>query len=199
MANKKSFVVYNDWGSTFDVLNDDQAGKLIKHLFDYVRGKNPEAPDPMTKAVFMQMKATIDRDGEKYDAYLEKQKANGKKGGRPRKTQKTQAFSEKPKKADSVSDSASVIESAIDILLEKETKEAFAEWIEYRKEIKKPIQSERSIKSLAKKFKEEGLERCKAAVELSIRNGWQGLFFDMISEKEASKHSAVSEKMKKYD
>ena len=44
----------------------------------------------------------IDRDAEKYDVFCSKQAENGKKGGRPRKpneTQKTQAFSEKPKKA----------------------------------------------------------------------------------------------------
>lgn len=107
---KESFLLYVDQGELFEELTDEQAGKLIKHTFKYVADKNPEAPDQITKLLFIPIKQTLKRDLKKYETYLAKQQANGKKGGRPKKeeTQKTQPFIEKPKKADSVSVSDSV-------------------------------------------------------------------------------------------
>lgn len=101
--NKKSFVAYCDWQETFEELTDEEAGRLIKHLFNYVNDKNPEASDKLTKMCFIPIKQSLKRDLKKYESYIEKQSVNGSKGGRPKKTQKTQAFLEKPKKADSVS------------------------------------------------------------------------------------------------
>ena len=107
--NKKSFIAYCDWGEIFDELEDDEAGRLVKHLFKYVRDENPTAEDKLTKMMFIQIKQSLKRDLVKYDKYVDKQKVNGAKGGRPKKnpnlnteTQKTQPFIEKPKKADSV-------------------------------------------------------------------------------------------------
>jgi thiamine kinase-like enzyme len=106
---KESFLFYVDQGELFEELTDEQAGKLIKHTFRYVSDQNPEAPDQITKLLFIPIKQTLKRDLKKYEKYVSKQQANGKKGGRPKKeeTQKTQAFLEKPKKADSVSVSVS--------------------------------------------------------------------------------------------
>lgn len=88
MDTKKSFIAYYNWGNTFNQLPDDKAGQLIKHLFAYVRGENPKTDDILINAVFENMKDTIDRDYEKYSIYIEKQKKNGKKGGRPPKEAK---------------------------------------------------------------------------------------------------------------
>ena len=63
-------------------------------------------------------KKALKRDLRKYESYIDKQKSNGKKGGRP-KTQKTQAFLEKPKKADSVNVNDNDNVSDNDILLKK--------------------------------------------------------------------------------
>ena len=51
-------------------------------------------------------------------------------------------------------------------------------WIDYRKEIKKPIKSEATRISLAKKIQSEGFEKSKQVVDASIQNGYQGLFWD---------------------
>ena len=48
----------------------------------------------------------------------------------------------------------------------------------YRKEIKKPIKSKRTLKTLAKKMQTEGAARSKEVVNNSIQNQWQGLFWD---------------------
>jgi len=109
--NKKSFVAYCDWQETFDELSDEEAGKLVKHLFNYVNDKNPETSDKLTKMCFIPIKQSLKRDLKKYEKYVHKQSVNGKKGGRPKNptlSQKTQPFIEKPKKADSVSVSDNV-------------------------------------------------------------------------------------------
>jgi hypothetical protein len=117
--NKKSFISYCDWGETFDELDDAQAGKLVKHLFNYVRDRKPES-DQITKLLFIPIKQTLKRDLTKYKTYVEKQRENGSKGGRPKNPKKPKeptGYSgnpTEPKKADSVSDSVNVNDSVID-------------------------------------------------------------------------------------
>ena len=109
--NKKSFVAYCDWEETFEELSDEEAGKLIKHLFKYVNDKNPETSDKLTKMCFIPIKQSLKRDLKKYEKYIEKQSVNGKKGGRPKNPtllEITQPLIEEPKKADSVSVSDNV-------------------------------------------------------------------------------------------
>ena len=120
--NKKSFVAYCDWQETFEELSDEEAGKLVKHLFNYVNDKNPETSDKLTKMCFIPIKQSLKRDLKKYEKYVEKQSVNGKKGGRPKNptlSEITQPFIEKPKKADSVSVSVSVNDNVINKQKEK--------------------------------------------------------------------------------
>jgi hypothetical protein len=100
--NKNSFIAYLDWGSTFDELDETEAGQLIKLIFNYVRDKDPEAPNRLIKIAFDPIKQDLKRDLKKWVGYIEKQRVNGVKGGRPKETQITQAFFEEPKKADNV-------------------------------------------------------------------------------------------------
>jgi len=107
--DKKSFILYMDQRGIFDKLSDEQAGKLIKHIFSYCADENPEA-EFIIDIAFESIKQTLKRDLKKYNVFVDRQRINGSKGGRPKKkkeTQKTQAFFEKPKKPDSVSDSVS--------------------------------------------------------------------------------------------
>ena len=112
MANgKKSFVAYCDWLESFEELTDEEAGKLAKHLFKYVNDLNPEAPDKLTKMMFIPIKQSLKRDLRKYESYIDKQSENGKRGGRPKKPKKPKPFTEnptEPKKAESVNDNVSV-------------------------------------------------------------------------------------------
>ena len=107
---KKSFLMYCDQRGIFDKLPDEYAGRLIKHIFSYVNDENPETDDLVLTMAFEGIKTALKRDLQKYQEFVEKQRVNGKSGGRPKKpneSQKTQAFSEKPKKADNDSDSVS--------------------------------------------------------------------------------------------
>jgi hypothetical protein len=113
---KKSILFYVDWHDTFKELNDEDAGKLIKHIFAYVNDENPICDDLIINIAFEPIKQSLKRDLKRYEEYIDKQSVNGAKGGRPKKateTQITQPFFEKPKKADSVSDSVNDNESDI--------------------------------------------------------------------------------------
>lgn len=75
--NKKSFILYVDNKPTFEELSDDEAGRLIKHIFRYVSDENPQAPDRITKICFEQIKAQLKRDLVKYDEKRKKDSENG--------------------------------------------------------------------------------------------------------------------------
>ena len=114
--DKKSFILYTDQSGVFKQLPDEIAGKLIKHIFAYVNDENPICDDLIINIAFEPIKQSLKRDLKRYEEYIEKQSLNGAKGGRPKKateTQETQPFFEKPKKADSVSDSVNDNESDI--------------------------------------------------------------------------------------
>jgi len=108
--DKTSFILYCDQQGVFNKLPDEIAGKLIKHIFAYVNDENPPCDDLLLTIAFEPIKTQLKRDLRKYDDYIEKQKFNGAKGGRPKKdeeTQITQPFFQEPKKADNVNDNVS--------------------------------------------------------------------------------------------
>ena len=59
----------------------------------------------------------------------------------------------------------------------------FADWLDYRKKIKKPITIEATFDSLVKTFNSESIEKIRWVVNHSIQNGYQGLFWDKYTEK----------------
>ena len=65
--NKKGIIVYADWIELFETLEDDEAGKLIKHFFRYVNDKNPKAPDRITELSFIPIKLSLKRDLKKWE------------------------------------------------------------------------------------------------------------------------------------
>jgi uncharacterized phage protein (TIGR02220 family) len=104
--DKTSFILYADQRSYFDKLTDDEAGRLIKHIFSYVNDENPNPVDRITDLSFEPIKLQLKRDLIKYESIVNRNKSNGSLGGRP-KTQEepkkpTGLFGNpiKPKKAD---------------------------------------------------------------------------------------------------
>lgn len=76
---KKSFLFYTNWGNTFDELSNEDAGKLIKHICDYVRDKNPQTDNILIKAVFANIKSILKMDLDKWNAKSLKNSENAKK------------------------------------------------------------------------------------------------------------------------
>ena len=109
--NKKSFLLYCDLLHTVKKLNDEQAGKLFKHVLEYVNDLNPETEDIITDLCFEPIKQNLKRDLQKYEKIREKKREAGKIGANKRWQNMADAKSVKSdiaKIAVSVSDSVSV-------------------------------------------------------------------------------------------
>jgi len=85
MANgKKSFILYCDQKGTWEKLDNEQAGKLIKHIIAYVNDDNPPEPDFVTGLAFEPIKAQLKRDLKKWENQHERRVEAGRKGGQAR-------------------------------------------------------------------------------------------------------------------
>jgi hypothetical protein len=81
---KNAFLLYKNHAEIFEKLSDEQAGKLIKAIFEYERtGMTPEL-EPLLDMAFTPIKQTIDIDAEKYAQKVEKRREAGSKGGKQR-------------------------------------------------------------------------------------------------------------------
>jgi len=82
--NKKSFILYCDIIHTIEKLNDDDAGKLFKHVLRYVNDLNPETDHLITEIAFEPIKQQLKRDLVKFQDKISKLSENGKKGAEKR-------------------------------------------------------------------------------------------------------------------
>lgn len=118
-SEQKSFLLYLDALDILDDLDDKDAGKLFKAIKTYKKGGEVELSQ-MLKIAFTPIKNHLDRDEKKYLRIVERNRVNGRKGGRPKGsgvTQsnpenpvgylETQRNPEEPKKADSDNDNDS--------------------------------------------------------------------------------------------
>lgn len=81
MNGKKSFVLYTDQKEVFDELTDEDAGKLIKHIFAYVNDENPEQTDKLLKIAFLPIKTQLKRDLIVWDEKKQQRAEAGRMGG----------------------------------------------------------------------------------------------------------------------
>jgi len=54
----------------------------------------------------------------------------------------------------------------------------FFNWLEYRKDIKKEITNNKTLKALVDRLNKESVDKCKWVINHSIENNYQGLFWD---------------------
>ena len=191
--DKKKVIVYSDWIDLFEALEDDEAGRLIKHFFRYINDLDPTS-DRLTEISFIPIKQTLKRDLQSWNEKRNKNSQNGKLGGRPKKSEekptKANGFLEKPTKAKkAVSDSVSVSDNVI--LLEKETKEIdfspfgddfkihWVTWTAYKKSqfgfrYKELKTEQMAFNDLVKKANSNKLHAI-SIINNSMVNGWKGL------------------------
>ena len=123
MEGKKSFVLYADVKTTLDELTDEQAGKLFKTVLDYVNDENPEIDDAFVRLAFAPIRQQLKRDLDKWLKRSVINSKNGKKGGRPKESEKSESVNLQAKKADNDNDNVNVIVNDNDnvIVIENET------------------------------------------------------------------------------
>lgn len=101
----KNFVVFTELEQQAAGLTDAQMGQLFRAMFRYHRGEEPDFRDPMVELAFAFVRPAMDRNREKYEETCQRNRENGRKGGRPPAGrgeavgEKTHPVSPKPKKA----------------------------------------------------------------------------------------------------
>lgn len=81
MQGKKSFVLYADQREVFEELSNEDAGKLIKHIYAYVNDENPETEDKIIRLAFLPIKTQLKRDLKLWEDKKQVRSEAGKKGG----------------------------------------------------------------------------------------------------------------------
>ena len=81
LNDKKSFLLYTEYAETFNELSDEDAGKLIKAIFNYVQYGKLDELKGILKIAFIPIKQNIDRDIEKWKQIRTKRSEAGKIGG----------------------------------------------------------------------------------------------------------------------
>lgn len=112
MSDKKSFVFYTEYREHLEMLPPEQIGELMLALIDYQEtGEVPDLPKGSALAMcFSFIKKRMDKDNIKYEEKCERNKENGKKGGRPAKEPVIEETDNNPKKPNGFSKNRTVIE-----------------------------------------------------------------------------------------
>ena len=78
---KDSFILYLEQKAIFDELDNEEAGALIKAIFEYQStGETPNL-DKSLKLAFIPIKGTLDRNEAKWENEIQKRREAGKLGG----------------------------------------------------------------------------------------------------------------------
>lgn len=194
--------VFGDLSATVDLLSDAEAGRLLKSLLHYINGGEDELLG-QEKLVFAMLKSQIDRDAASYAAFTDKQRENGKKGGRPTKanafsknpknpglfseTQKSQE-KEKDKEEDEDKDikgakaPSRARKPAPDVLssLAPEVQAAFRDFVAMRVKMRKPMTDRAIALAVGKLLEVAGDDPSAqvAAINRTIEHGWQTFYPD---------------------
>lgn len=82
-----SFILYTSYYALIEGLTDEQLGQLTRAIFLYARDGEIICIEPVVRMAFGFIVDDMKRNKAKYEEKVERWRANGKKGGRPRKNQ----------------------------------------------------------------------------------------------------------------
>ena len=82
---KESFILYTEQKEVIDKLTDEQAGKLIKAIYEYVETEKMPELDPLLDIVIIPFKQNIDRNIGKWEQIKQKRSEAGKIGAEIKK------------------------------------------------------------------------------------------------------------------
>jgi len=198
MAEGKKIVsVYVDWVDVFEKLEDDEAGRLIKHFFRYVNDQNPQVPDRLTDIAFEPIKKQLQRDLDKWEAVCERNRKNGMNGGRPKTEVNREnpvglsGFTEKPKKPDTDTDTDTDIYDTDKDIIEKKKfsfkKSLIAlgveeilitDWLTVRKQ-KKAANTETAFIAVKREIELSSISP-NECIRIAVEKSWQGFKAEWI-------------------
>lgn len=82
---KDSFILYTEQKEVINKLSNEQAGKLIKAIYEYVETEKMPELDPLLDIVIIPFKQNIDRNADKYEEIKQKRSLAGKAGAKIKK------------------------------------------------------------------------------------------------------------------
>lgn len=197
---RDGIIIYVQQYEAIKDLSQSDKGLLLDAIFHYhITGEVMQELPPMILMAFTFIRTSIDSNTRKYEAIVERNRENGKKGGRPRnpnnpsepkkptglkKTQANPNNPSEPKKADTDTDRKDTKTKtvSIDDLFSNENillKPIVSEWIAYKKEIKDPYKTVRGMKAFVKELQKLSNNDPKVAKEIterSMANNWKGIF-----------------------
>ena len=91
--DKTSFVLYSDQRTLIELLSNEQAGVLLKHIFAYVNDENPICEDQLINIAFEPIKQQFKRDLVKWERTKEGRSKAGLASAEARKSNKLQQTS----------------------------------------------------------------------------------------------------------
>lgn len=199
---RDGIIIYVQQYEAIKDLSQSDKGLLLDAIFHYhITGEVMQELPPMVLMAFTFIRTSIDSNTRKYEAIVERNRENGKKGGRPRnpnnpsepkkptglkKTQANPNNPSEPKKADTdtvkdTEDTKTKTESIDDLFSNENVllKPIVSEWIAYKKEIKDPYKTVRGMKAFVKELQKLSNNDPKVAKEIterSMANNWKGIF-----------------------
>lgn len=129
---RKRFFFYIDYFENMEDLSDADVRGLLGAMVAVAQGREPENLSGEAKGMFRFIRGQMERDMDNYDLLCETNRANGKKGGRPRKDaetlepeepEKNRTVISEPGKPDTETDTDADTETDADAETETETKE----------------------------------------------------------------------------
>ena len=98
-STRPSFLIYKKFYKPIKYLSDEDKGKLFKAIFEY-QTQDFDGPEqviePQIHMAFEFFKNQFELDNKKWEKRVEANRANGKKGGRPKNSVEDDATDEKP-------------------------------------------------------------------------------------------------------
>ncbi len=91
--DKKSFIIYQSWEESFNLLNCEEQSQFIKNLFLFNRGEEPILNTPMLNIFWKSIEYNLHENDKRYKTSVE----NGKKGGAPKGNTNALKNKEQPK------------------------------------------------------------------------------------------------------
>ena len=88
------FQVYFSYEEPLKSLTYEQIGKIFMAMFQYEKTEEKPELDQVSDMAFYFIRSQMDRDRQMYEEKCERSRQNGMKGGRPRKSEKSQCFLE---------------------------------------------------------------------------------------------------------
>lgn len=196
---KDSFILYLDQQTVFETLTDEQAGQLIKKIFEYEKTNKFPEMNQMLKIAFIPIMQSLDRNREKYENVVERNKNNIAKRWENKDTKNTTGKTGIRKNTkntdnDNEYDSDNDNESVSDNKEKKKKKKTFQDvfqennfstelettlkdFIDMRKAMSKPMTT-KALELLIKNLdKLTNLEEEKIAIlNQSIEHSWQTVY-----------------------